>query len=82
MEMYYDNSGALIISNEPGVQRGTKHYRRKVHYIREVIEESDIKLLKVHTDDNITDPFTKALPCTKHVDHARSIGLRPTSSIM
>ncbi|GJZ78371.1 retrotransposon protein, putative, ty1-copia subclass [Tanacetum coccineum] len=82
IEMYYDNSSALIIANEPGVQRGAKHYRRKVHYIREVVKEGDIKLLKVHIDDNIADPFTKALPCTKHVDHAMSIGLCPTSSLM
>ncbi|GJY73607.1 hypothetical protein Tco_0478038 [Tanacetum coccineum] len=82
MEMYYDNYGALIIANEHGVQRCAKHYRRKVHYIREVIKECDINLLKVHIDYNIADPFTKALPCTKHVNHARIIGLLPASSLM
>nr|GEU37558.1 retrotransposon protein, putative, Ty1-copia subclass [Tanacetum cinerariifolium] len=46
VEMYYDNSSALIIANELGVQRFAKRYRRKVHYIREVIEEGNIKLLK------------------------------------
>ncbi|GJW63458.1 hypothetical protein Tco_0115342 [Tanacetum coccineum] len=45
-----------------------------------IIEEGDIKLIKVHTHDNIADPLTKALPCTKHVDHASSIRLRPASS--
>ncbi|GKE08335.1 retrotransposon protein, putative, ty1-copia subclass [Tanacetum coccineum] len=28
------------------------------------------------------DPFTKPMPCTKHVAHARSIGLRPAGSFM
>ena len=82
MDMYCDNSGAIIIANEPGVLKGAKHFRRKVHYIREVIESGDIRLLKVHTDDNLADPFTKPMSCTKHVEHARNIGLRPANSLM
>ncbi|GJS65299.1 hypothetical protein Tco_0679863 [Tanacetum coccineum] len=46
------------------------------------IQEGDIRILKVHTDDNLADPFTKPMPCTKHVEHARSIGLRPAGSFM
>ncbi|GKC24050.1 retrotransposon protein, putative, ty1-copia subclass [Tanacetum coccineum] len=82
METYCDIHGSLIITNEPGVHSGAKYYRSKVSSIREVIEEGDIKLIKVHTHDNIADPLTKALPCTKHVDHASSIRLRPASSLM
>ncbi|GJV79068.1 hypothetical protein Tco_1514938 [Tanacetum coccineum] len=57
MKIYYDNTCAIIIANEPGVQRGARH-------------------------DNLADPFTKPLSCTKHIEHARSIGLRPTNSLM
>ncbi|GJU82815.1 retrotransposon protein, putative, ty1-copia subclass [Tanacetum coccineum] len=42
----------------------------------------EIKLLKVHTDDNLADPFTKALPNGKLTQHARSMGLRLASSFM
>nr|GEU95672.1 hypothetical protein [Tanacetum cinerariifolium] len=35
-----------------------------------------------NTDDNLADPFTTPMPCNKHVEHARSIGLRPASSFM
>ncbi|GKF06265.1 hypothetical protein Tco_0036933, partial [Tanacetum coccineum] len=38
-----------------------RRLRAKVHYLREVIEFGDIKLEKVHTGDNLADPFTKAL---------------------
>ncbi|GJX14652.1 retrotransposon protein, putative, ty1-copia subclass [Tanacetum coccineum] len=47
-----------------------------------VIQEGDIRILKVHTDNNLADPLTKPMPCTKHVEHARSIGLRPAGSFM
>ncbi|GJQ95906.1 retrotransposon protein, putative, ty1-copia subclass [Tanacetum coccineum] len=71
---------AITIADEPGVQKGGKHFRRKYHFIREVIQEGDIRILKVHTDNNLADPLTKPMPCTKHVEHARSIGLRPAVS--
>ncbi|GKC65837.1 retrotransposon protein, putative, ty1-copia subclass, partial [Tanacetum coccineum] len=48
----------------------------------DAIQEGDIRILKVHTNDNLADPFTKPMPCTKHVEHARSIGPRPASSFM
>ncbi|GJY97194.1 retrotransposon protein, putative, ty1-copia subclass [Tanacetum coccineum] len=69
IKMFYDNSAALLIANEPGVQRGAKHYHRRY-------------LLKVHTDDNLADPFTKALPKGKLTQHARSMGLRLASGFM
>nr|GEU61180.1 hypothetical protein [Tanacetum cinerariifolium] len=34
------------------------------------------------TDNNLADPLTKPMPCTKHVEHARSIGLRPAGSFI
>ncbi|GJW92638.1 retrotransposon protein, putative, ty1-copia subclass [Tanacetum coccineum] len=76
MDMYCDNTSAITIADEPGVQRGAKHFRRKYHFIREAILEGDIRILKVHIDDNLADPFTKPMPCTKYVEHARSIGLK------
>nr|GEU39639.1 hypothetical protein [Tanacetum cinerariifolium] len=82
IEMNYINTGAKILANEPGVLKGTRHYRRKVDYVREVIEEGDIKLLKVYTDDNVVDPFSKALPFIKHNELAWSIGLRSSKTLM
>ncbi|GKC85553.1 retrotransposon protein, putative, ty1-copia subclass [Tanacetum coccineum] len=61
INMYCDNTGAIAIANESGITKGARHFRAKVHYLREVIEFGDVKLEKVHTDDNLADPFTKAL---------------------
>ncbi|GJT91225.1 hypothetical protein Tco_1080070 [Tanacetum coccineum] len=38
-----------------------------------------IKFLKVYTDNNLANPFTKALPKGKLTQHARSMGLRLAS---
>ncbi|GJX09722.1 hypothetical protein Tco_0199581 [Tanacetum coccineum] len=73
IKMFCDNSAALLIANEPGVQKGARHYHRRYHYVCECIELGKINLLKVHTYDNLADPFTKALPKGKLTQHARSI---------
>ncbi|GJR92333.1 retrovirus-related pol polyprotein from transposon TNT 1-94 [Tanacetum coccineum] len=75
IRMFCDNSAALHFANEPGVQKGARHYHRRYHYVRESIALGKIRFLKVHTDDNLADPFTKALPKGKLTQHARSMGL-------
>ncbi|GJU62039.1 retrotransposon protein, putative, ty1-copia subclass [Tanacetum coccineum] len=61
---------------------GARHYHRRYHYVRESIALGEIRFLKVHTDDNLADPFTKALSKGKLTQHARSMGLRLASSFM
>nr|GFB32527.1 putative retrotransposon Ty1-copia subclass protein [Tanacetum cinerariifolium] len=82
IKMNCDNSAAIIIAKESGIQKGDRHFKRKYHYVRECIETGEIDIVKVHTYDNLADPFTKALPGPKLTRHARSMGLRPASSFM
>nr|GEY28538.1 hypothetical protein [Tanacetum cinerariifolium] len=82
ISMYCDNTGAIAIANESGITKGARHFRAKVHYLREVIEFGDIKLEKVHTYDNFADLFTKALAFLKHLEHTRNIGMLSASSPM
>ncbi|GJY99232.1 retrotransposon protein, putative, ty1-copia subclass [Tanacetum coccineum] len=73
----YENTGAITIANESGITKGARHFRAKVHYLREVIEYGDIKLEKVHIC-----PFTKALAFPKHSEHTKNIRMLPASSLM
>ncbi|GKA29165.1 putative retrotransposon protein [Tanacetum coccineum] len=82
INMYCDNTGAITIANESGITKGTRHFRAKVHYLREVIEYGDVKLEKVYTDDNLADLFTKALAFLKYSEHTRNIGMLSASSLM
>ncbi|GKB37709.1 hypothetical protein Tco_0882651 [Tanacetum coccineum] len=68
--MYCDNTGAIAIAKESGITKGARHYRAKVHYLREVIEYGDVKKEKVHT------------PYPKHSELTKNIGLIPTGSFM
>ncbi|GKA29330.1 retrotransposon protein, putative, ty1-copia subclass [Tanacetum coccineum] len=82
IKMYCDNTGAITIANESGITKGARHYRAKVHYLREVIEFGDVKIGKVYTDDNLADPFTKALAFPKHSEHTKNIVMLPASNLM
>nr|GEZ08921.1 hypothetical protein [Tanacetum cinerariifolium] len=82
IKMNCDNSAAIIMAKESGIQKGARHFRRKYHCVRECIETGEINIVKVHTYDNLADPFMKALAGPKLTRHARSIGLHPASSFM
>ncbi|GJU55709.1 retrovirus-related pol polyprotein from transposon TNT 1-94 [Tanacetum coccineum] len=82
INMYCDNFAAIIFANDSGIMKGARHFLRRYHYVREQVESDEIKILKVHTDDNLADPFTKALPRGNVTDHANGIGLQLASSFM
>nr|GFB65491.1 hypothetical protein [Tanacetum cinerariifolium] len=77
ISMYCDNTGAIAIAKDDGVTKGARHFHGKVHYLRETIKLGDVKIEKIHTDDNLVDPFTKALAFPKHSELTRNIGLFP-----
>nr|GEU56964.1 hypothetical protein [Tanacetum cinerariifolium] len=82
IKMNCDNSATMIMDKESGIQKGARHFKRKYHYVRECIKTGKIDIVKVHTYDNLADPFTKALAGPKLTRHSRSMGLRPASSFM
>ncbi|GKF14480.1 hypothetical protein Tco_0055942 [Tanacetum coccineum] len=82
ISMYCDNTGAIAIAKDDGVTKGARYFHVKVHYLRETIKLGDVKIEKVDTDDNLADPFTKALEFPKHYELTRNIGLLPASSFM
>ncbi|GKE92773.1 hypothetical protein Tco_1573868, partial [Tanacetum coccineum] len=75
INIYCDNTEETTIANESAITKGARHFYSRVHYLHEVIEYGDVKLEKVHTDDNLADPFTKALAFPKNSEHTKNTGL-------
>nr|GEX57450.1 hypothetical protein [Tanacetum cinerariifolium] len=46
INMYCDNSAAIIFANEPGIMKGVRNFLRRYHHIREQVETGEIKLIK------------------------------------
>nr|GEU54136.1 hypothetical protein [Tanacetum cinerariifolium] len=72
----------IPIAKDDGVAKGARHFRAKVHYLRETIKLDDVKIEKIDTYNNLADPFTKTLAFPKHSELTRNIGLLPASSFM
>ncbi|GKD04926.1 retrotransposon protein, putative, ty1-copia subclass, partial [Tanacetum coccineum] len=82
MEMLCDDEAAIEIADDPVILKRGRHFQRKYHYIREVIQERKIVLKKVPTDDNVANPLTKPMSINRHYEHARAIGIVPASSLV
>nr|GEU45744.1 retrotransposon protein, putative, Ty1-copia subclass [Tanacetum cinerariifolium] len=82
INMYYDNTRAIAIAKDHGVTKGARHFFVKVHYLRETIEMGDVRIEKVDIDDNLADPFTKALAFLKHSELTEKIEMIPASSLI
>ncbi|KAA0067450.1 retrovirus-related pol polyprotein from transposon tnt 1-94 [Cucumis melo var. makuwa] len=59
--LYCDNSGAVANSKEPRSHKRGKHIERKYHLIREIVQQGDVIVTKIASEQNIADPFTKTL---------------------
>ncbi|GJZ01779.1 hypothetical protein Tco_0519740 [Tanacetum coccineum] len=82
INMYCDNTRAIAMARDHGVTKGARHFRAKVHYLRETIEMGDVRIEKVDTDDNLADLFTKSLAFPKYFELTKKIGMIPASSLM
>ena len=79
LDIFCDNEDAISFAKEPRSHKNTMHISRRFNFIRYKVEEGEISIRKVHTDQNLADPFTKPLPQEKFEGHARGIGLHYSS---
>ena len=75
MKMFCDNTRAIALAKESRFHKKTKHIKRRFNSIRDLVNEGDIEICKIHTDLNVVDPLTKDLPRTKHDQHQDSMGV-------
>jgi hypothetical protein len=76
VEIYCENSGAVARAREPNSHHKTRHIECKYKLIRHHVEVGLVKVRKVHTDLNVSDPMTKPLPRAKHEQHRIAIGVK------
>ncbi|KAJ9542072.1 LOW QUALITY PROTEIN: hypothetical protein OSB04_028578 [Centaurea solstitialis] len=74
IDIFCDNSGAVVQAKEPREHHKSRHVLRKYHLIERSLEEEII--CKIPTEDNVADPLTKPLARVKHEAHASSIGMQ------
>jgi len=73
--IYIDNNSAISIVNNPVKHSKTKHIEIRYHFIRDCNEKKLIQVLKVHTDNQYADLFTKAFDVGRFTFLISSVGM-------
>ncbi|KAI3744740.1 hypothetical protein L1987_57831 [Smallanthus sonchifolius] len=73
--LFIDNNATMSITNNPVKHSKTKHIEIRHHFIRDCAEKHLIELVKVHTDDNLADLFTKAFDQSRFEHLVNLIGM-------
>ncbi|KAI3827876.1 hypothetical protein L1987_01964 [Smallanthus sonchifolius] len=73
--LFIDNNATISITNNPMKHSKTKYIEIHHHFIRDCAEKHLIELVKVHTDDNFADLFTKAFDRTRFEHLVNMIGM-------
>ena len=75
--LYCDNMSAINISKNPVMHAKTKHIAIKYHYVRELVEDKQVKMEYIHTKEQIADIFTKLLPKDAYEYLRDKLGVKP-----
>ena len=70
IKVYEDNSGAINIANFGNFTKNSKHIEIYYHYVHENVIDKLIEIIKINTNDNVADIFTKAL-CIEKFEKCR-----------
>ncbi|CAA7052282.1 unnamed protein product [Microthlaspi erraticum] len=65
VEIFCDSQSAIALSKNNVHHERTKHIDVKYHFIRDVIADGDVEVLKISTEKNPADIFTKVLAVSK-----------------
>ncbi|GKE66084.1 hypothetical protein Tco_1520245, partial [Tanacetum coccineum] len=74
-EAEYVVASAICIVKNPVSHSKTKHIEIRHHFMRDAYEKKLIQVLKIHTDDNVTDLLTKAFDVSRFNFLVVNIGL-------
>nr|GEX62794.1 putative ribonuclease H-like domain-containing protein [Tanacetum cinerariifolium] len=64
-QIYIYNETIICIVKNPVFHSKIKHIEIRHHFIRDTYEKKLIQVLKIHTDDNVTDLLTKAFDVSR-----------------
>ncbi|GKE15442.1 putative ribonuclease H-like domain-containing protein [Tanacetum coccineum] len=74
-KIFFDNESTICIVKNPVFHLKTKHIKIRHHFIRDSNKKKLIQMIKIHTDQNVTDLLTKAFDVGRIQYLIASIGM-------
>lgn len=75
IQVFCDNKGAIDLSKTTGYNARTNHIDIRHHFLRNCIEDKQINVEHIGTEEMITDVFTKPLSSVKHKFCSEGVGM-------
>eukprot|EP00253_Pinus_taeda_P022030 PITA_22030 len=75
IRIHYDNQSAIFFAKNPTYHSKTKHIDVQYHFVRDMIEEKKVLLVKVDTLKNTADAWTKSVSSKKFSWCRETIGV-------
>nr|GFC65447.1 ribonuclease H-like domain-containing protein [Tanacetum cinerariifolium] len=73
--VYCDNVSAVYLSANPVQHQRTKHIEIDIHFVRDMVQTSHIRVLHVPSGYQYADVFTKGLPTALFEDFRSSLSV-------
>ena len=74
-ELRIDNKSAIALAKNPVFHDRSKHIQIRYHYIRQCVDNGDINIQFIRTEDQLSDIMTKALGRVQFQELRRRIGI-------
>ncbi|KAL0293236.1 UNVERIFIED_CONTAM: hypothetical protein Sangu_3241400 [Sesamum angustifolium] len=74
--IFCDKNGAIAQVKEPRSHHRSKLILRIYHLLREMVSRGDVRMDRVSSAENTTDPPTKPMSQIAHTQHLDKTGLR------
>jgi len=68
VNIHCDSQSAIALAKNAVYHERTKHIDVKYHFIRDLVNNGEVQVLKIDTEDNPADIFTKVLRVSKFQD--------------
>ena len=59
IKLLADNSSAILLAKDPPFSKATRHIGVKYHFVRKMVKQNEIEILKCPGEKNAADIFTK-----------------------
>jgi hypothetical protein len=77
--MNCDNQTMIVkVDSSKDNMKSSRHIKRRLKYVKKMRNSRVITLDYIHTEKNLTDPFTKGLSCNVIDVASKEMDLRPT----
>ncbi|CAH2105387.1 unnamed protein product [Euphydryas editha] len=76
VKIYEDSSGVVAISKYRNFTKNSNHIEVHYHFIHENVKQGNIEVVKIGSENNIADIFTKALGNVKFIKFREMLNLK------